>query len=70
MRERAVYERPRLDEERMPQTGARTHPGVVLRANLKSTSHRYHVFEVGSVWELTKETTHLPLSCLQDGCWS
>jgi len=35
-----------------------------LRANLKSISH---LFEVAFVWELTKETTHLPLGCLQGG---
>ena len=32
------------------------HPGVELRANLKSISHRCHLEEVASVWELTKET--------------
>ena len=31
-----------------------THPGVELRANLKSISHRCHLFEVAFVWELTK----------------
>jgi len=30
------------------------HPGVELRANLKSISHRCHLFEVAFVWELTK----------------
>ena len=43
------------------------HPGVELRANLKSISHMCHLFEVAFVWELTKETIHLPLSCLQGG---
>ena len=42
-----------------------SHPGVELRANLKSISHRSHLFEVTFVWELTKETIHLPLGCLQ-----
>ena len=42
------------------------HPGVQLRANLKSISHRCH-FEVASVWELTPKTIHLPLGCLQVG---
>ena len=67
---------------------AQSHPGVELRANLKSishrchlfevnlpqmppltdaTSHRCHLFEVAFVWELTKETIHLPLVCLQGG---
>ena len=32
----------------------RTHPGVELRKNLKSISHRRHLFEVAFVWELTK----------------
>ena len=36
-------------------------PGVELRAKLKSISHRCHLFEVAFVWELTKETIHLPL---------
>ena len=44
-----------------------SHPGVELRANLKSISHRCHLFEVAFVWELTKETIHLPLGCLQGG---
>jgi len=38
-----------------------------LRANLKSISHRCHLFEVAFVWELTKETIHLPLGCLKGG---
>jgi len=41
------------------------HPGVELRANLKSISHKCHLYEVVFVWELTKETIHLPLGCLQ-----
>ena len=40
---------------------------VDLRANLKSISHRFHLFKVASVWELTKQTIHLPLGCLQGG---
>ena len=32
-----------------------------------SASHRCHLFEVAFVWELTEETIHLPLSCLQGG---
>ena len=43
------------------------HPRVELRANLKSISHRCHHFEVAFVWELTKETIHSPLGCLQGG---
>ena len=35
--------------------GLTNHPGVELRANLKSISHRYHLFEVACVWELTKK---------------
>ena len=34
-----------------------------------SISHRCHLFEVAFVWELTKETMHLPLGCLQGGCF-
>ena len=37
------------------------HPGVELRANLKSISHRCRLFGVAFVWELTKETINLPL---------
>ena len=44
-----------------------SHPGIELRENLKSISHRCHLFEVAFVWELTKETINLPLSCLQGG---
>ena len=42
-------------------------PGVELRANLKTISHKCHLEEVAFVWELTKETIHLPVSCLQGG---
>jgi hypothetical protein len=43
------------------------HPGVELRANRKSISHRYHFFKVAFVWELTQEAIYLPLGCLQGG---
>ena len=43
------------------------HPGVELRANLKSISHRFHLFGVAFVWKLTKETINLLLGCLQGG---
>ena len=43
-------------------------PGVELRANFKSISRRCHFFEVVLVQELTEETIHLPLDCLQGGC--
>ena len=43
------------------------HPGVNLRANCQSISHRCDIFEVAFVWELTKETILLPLGCLQGG---
>ena len=45
----------------------RNHPKVGLRENLRSISHRCHLFGVAFVWELTEETIHLPLSCLQGG---
>ena len=45
-----------------------THGVVEMRANLKSISHRCRLFEVAFVWELTKETIHSPLGCLQDRC--
>jgi len=37
------------------------HPGGNPGANLKSISHKCHLFEVAFVWELTKETIVLPL---------
>ena len=43
------------------------HPRVESRANLKSISHRFHLFELAFVWELTKETINLLLGCLQGG---
>ena len=43
------------------------YPVVELRANLKSISHRCHLFEVAFAWELTEETIHLPVGCLQGG---
>ena len=46
---------------------ATPHPGVELRANLKSISHRYYLRKVASEWELTRETIYLPLGCLQGG---
>ena len=48
-------------------SGSPPHPGVELRANLKSISHRCRLFEVAFVWELTKQTILLPLGCLQGG---
>ena len=48
---------------------SRFHPGGNPGANLKSNSHKYYLEEVANVWELTKETIHLPLGCLQGG-WS
>ena len=41
------------------------HPGVELRANLQSISHRCHLLEVAFVCELTKEVIQLPMGCLQ-----
>ena len=42
-------------------------PPPVLRANLKSISHRRHLFDVAFLWELTKGTIHFPQGCLQGG---
>ena len=47
----------------------RSHPGGNPGANLKSISHRCYLILVAFVWELTKETIHLPLGCLQGGVW-
>jgi hypothetical protein len=44
-----------------------TRPGGNPGANLKSTSHRCYLFEEAFVWDLSKETIHLPLGCLQGG---
>ena len=40
-------------------------PGVKLRANLNSIFHRCYL--MAFVWELTKETMHLPQDYLQGG---
>ena len=45
-------------------------PGVELRANRKSISHRYHLFEVAFVWESTKETIRLPLGSTNHLKWT
>ena len=50
-----------------PCLRALRHPGGNPGANLKPISHRCYRFEVAFVWELTKETIHLPLGCLQGG---
>jgi len=42
-------------------------PGGNPGANLKSIAHRCLPILVAVVWELTKETIDLPLSCLQGG---
>jgi len=44
-----------------------SHPGVELRANFKTTSHRCYLFTVAFVRELTREIIHSPLGCLQGG---
>ena len=43
------------------------HPGGNPEGDPKSISHRCHPILVAFVWELTKETIHLPLGCLQGG---
>ena len=57
---------PDLRHRGGPQS-AWIHPGVELRANFKSISHRCHPVLVAFVWGLTKETILLPLGCLQGG---
>ena len=64
----------RIERESQPgltplatRIGLGTHPEVELMANLESISHRCYLFEMVFVWELTKETIHLPLDCLQGG---
>ena len=51
---------------RKPRRREAHHPGGNPGANLKSISHCYPIL-VAFVWELTKETIHLPLGCLQVG---
>ena len=46
---------------------SRLHPGGNPGTHLKSISHKCHPVLVAFVWELTKETIHLPLGCLQGG---
>ena len=43
------------------------HPGVELRANLKSISRRCYPREEAFEQELTQGTIYLPLGCLQGG---
>ena len=57
----------RPDEVTSLSTCWLTHPGVELRENLESISHRCYLREVAFVWELTKETIFLPPGCLQGG---
>ena len=47
--------------------GERRGPPGNPGANLGSISHRCHLFEVAFTWELTKETMHLLMGCLQGG---
>ena len=61
-----VYQNIQMDAASKASVAAH-HPGVELRANLKSISPRCHPFEVAFVWDLTKETIHLPLGCLPGG---
>ena len=56
-----------MESGHIRKLAVQNHPGVELRANRKSISHRCHLFEVAFVWELTAETIHLPLGCLQGG---
>jgi len=42
-----------------------SHPAVEFRANPNSIFHRCHLVEVAFAWELTEETTYLPLGCFQ-----
>jgi len=44
-----------------------THPGGNAGANLESSSHTCQPILVAFVWELSKETIHLPLGCPQGG---
>ena len=44
-----------------------THPGGNPGVNVESISHRCHPIPVVFVWELTKETMHMPLDFLQGG---
>ena len=54
-------------EETVEACARLCHSGGNPWANIQSISHRCYLFEVAFVWELTKETIHLPLGCLQGG---
>jgi len=60
-------ERGEGSDRRAEEEQVSSRPEIELRANLKSTSHRCHLFEVAFLWELTEKTIHLPLGCLQGG---
>ena len=47
--------------------GCFSHPGDNTGVNLESIYHRCHPILVALIWELTDETIHLPLGCLQGG---
>ena len=44
------------------------HPGVDVRANLKSICHRCHLFEVAFVWELIKKPSICPWVASRVAC--
>ena len=50
-----------------PLHNASSHPGVEHRSKLNVFSHRCHLVEMAFVWELTEETIHVPMGCLQGG---
>ena len=50
-----------------PPPGFRHYPEGNAEAKLKSISHRCHPILEASMWEITKETTNLPLGCLKGG---
>ena len=56
-----------LGQEPIAGCSSLCHPGGNPGANLKSMSLRCHPILVAFVWELTKETIHLPLGCPQGG---
>ena len=63
----ALYDAPHRSLHIADYLRGLLHPGGNPEENLKPISHRCHPILVAFVWELSKETIHLPLGCLQGG---
>jgi hypothetical protein len=65
---RGIVEAVAFCRENMVSVSQPVHPRGNPGANLKSISHRCYLILVAFVCEVTSETIHLLLSCLQSGC--